>query len=92
VPPRLVATYYLDTARAETEVVTEELLEAAVRRVVAGVERIVQLSTEPSVAIKRPGAPCRWCRLLPECQEGRAHLDERYERGDVAGWTDTDDW
>jgi hypothetical protein len=91
VPPRLVATYYLDTARAETEVVTEELLEAACRRVVAGIERIVALATAPEIAVKRPGPACRWCRLLSECSEGRAHLDERRERGDAAGWATDDD-
>lgn len=91
VPPRMVATYYLDTARAETEVVTEELLEAACRRVVAGVERIVALTARPDTAVKRAGPACRWCRLLPTCDEGRRHLDERYERGDTAGWEASDD-
>jgi hypothetical protein len=90
VPPRLVATYYLDSARAETEVVTEALLEAAARRVVAGVERLAALAADPASAIKRPGPPCRWCPLLLEgCAEGRRHLDEARDRGD--GWTDDGD-
>jgi hypothetical protein len=82
VPPRLVASYYLDSARAETEVVTEGLLEAAARRVVAGVERLVALRLRPHEAVKRPGPACRWCALLATCDEGTGHLAERHERGD----------
>jgi hypothetical protein len=91
VPPRLVATYYLDTARAETEAVTEELLEAACRRVIAGIERMVTLTIRPDEALKRPGPVCRWCRLLPECAEGQAHRAERQDRGDASDWSD-EEW
>jgi hypothetical protein len=90
IPPRLVATYYLDSARAETEVVTEALLEAATRRVVAGVERLVALAVDPAGAVKRPGPPCRWCPVLADCDEGRRHLDERRDAGDA--WADDDDF
>lgn len=89
VPPRLVATYYLDAARPETEHVTEDLLEAAARRVVAGAERMAALVLDPESAVKRPGPPCRWCPLLAGCDEGRAFLAARQD-GDLDA--DDDGW
>lgn len=89
VPPRLVATYYLDAARPETEHVTVPLLESAVRRVIDGAARMVTLQLRPEEAVKRTGAACRWCRLLPDCDEGRRHLAGGQD-GDP--WDDGDDW
>lgn len=83
IPPRLVATYYLDTARADTEVVTEDLLEAATRRTIAGVSRLVALSADPSIAVKRTGPACRWCPLRPGCDEGIAFLAQRDDSTDA---------
>jgi CRISPR/Cas system-associated exonuclease Cas4 (RecB family) len=73
VPPRRVATYYLDAARAQPEDITPELLHAATLRVVAGVRKLVELKQgrEPEV---RPGAACRWCPLVESCEPGQAHL------------------
>lgn len=86
VPPRRIATYYLDQGRFLPEDVTEALLRAAAVRLVAGVERIVELAVEPSTARLRPGPACRWCPALDGCATGRAHLaeldDEPYEPGD----------
>ena len=76
VPPRRLVTYYLDYADAEVEDVTEGILQAALHRALAGVERHVELTAEGRDPVKRPGAPCRWCPLRPECPEGRAFLDE----------------
>jgi hypothetical protein len=89
VPPRLVATYYLDAARPETEAVTEDLLEAAARRVVAGADRMATLLVQPDAAVTRPGAPCRWCPLLPECDDGRRFLQAGQD-GDP--WDDDESW
>ncbi|MCU0311344.1 MAG: PD-(D/E)XK nuclease family protein [Acidimicrobiales bacterium] len=74
-PPRLVASYYLDAARAQPEAVTEEVLRAAVARTVDGVRTIRELAggREP---VLRPGPPCRWCPALPTCATGRAHLGD----------------
>ncbi|MEJ7583690.1 MAG: PD-(D/E)XK nuclease family protein [Acidimicrobiales bacterium] len=30
--------------------------------------------TAPSAPVKRTGFPCRWCRILAGCDEGKAHL------------------
>lgn len=76
VPPRLLATYYLDQGTVHTEQVTEGVLHAAVRRVIDGVARIVELrntAREPQTA---PGPSCRWCPVLDECEAGRRHLED----------------
>lgn len=74
VPPRKVASYYLDTARTDPEDVTEGTLRAATRRTIDGVRRIVavtRLGEDPRV---RPGPHCRWCPRLTACQEGTAAI------------------
>jgi RecB family exonuclease len=81
VPPRMLATYELDTARAHQEAVTTAVLEAAVRRTAAGVARIVALLRNNDTPAVRPGAACRWCPLKTTCPEGMVHLEESgYDR------------
>jgi len=75
VPPRLVASYYLDQARSHTERVTIPLLEAALARTVDGARRMVALH-DGAAAVKRPSPACRWCALLPDCTEGTALMHE----------------
>jgi hypothetical protein len=79
VPPRKLATFYLDAAQPMTEDVTEGVLRAALRRTLDGIHRLVELEVEGATPVKRVGAACRWCPLLNECPEGSAHL-----RGDPA--------
>ncbi len=74
VPPRLVASYYLDQGVAHTELVTVGLLEATLARTVDGARRIVDLRNGTVAPVKRTGFPCRWCRILADCDEGKAHL------------------
>jgi len=76
-PPRLVATYYLDSGRAEVEAVREGLLDAALARTVDGIRRIAALRAEPHTARRLPGPPCGWCPALDDCTDGQAHLDGR---------------
>ncbi len=73
-PPRLLATFYLDSASAETEEVTEGVLEAALVRTVDGVRRIFELTTEAREPIPTTGPLCRWCGVLDTCQEGQNYL------------------
>lgn len=75
--PRKVATYYLDSARAHPEDVSESMLWAALARTVDGVNRIVELERGGREASKRPGPQCRWCPLLEECEEGTTYLARR---------------
>jgi hypothetical protein len=75
VPPRMLATYYLDAARAQPEEVTEELLWAAARRTADGVHKIVELTLLERAPAVRPGPTCRWCPALERCAPGLAHLE-----------------
>jgi CRISPR/Cas system-associated exonuclease Cas4 (RecB family) len=76
VPPRKLASYYLDEAVAHPEDVTEAVLVAAVRRTIAGIRRLIEIQILESEPVRRAGPPCRWCALAEDCSEGIAYLDE----------------
>jgi hypothetical protein len=84
VPPRLLASYYLDGGRLQQELVSEDTLAVAFERVVAGADAAVALRHEGREPVLRPGAPCRWCPLRVTCEVGRRHLEERDE--DEGAW------
>jgi hypothetical protein len=84
VPPRLLASYYLDGGRLQQELVSEDTLAVAFERVVAGADAAVSLRHEGREPVLRPGAPCRWCPLRVTCEVGRRHLEERDE--DEGAW------
>ena len=80
-PPRLLATYYLDQGRFHSEEVTVDLLLSAAERVVDGAHRYVELTSghrEPTVA---PGRACRWCPVQLDCEEGTTYLDDAPDEG-----------
>lgn len=68
VPPRLLATSYLDEGRLDRESVTVDHLFAAAARVIDGVSRIVELA-HGSPPRRRAGPPCRWCPILEDCPD-----------------------
>jgi hypothetical protein len=75
VPPRVLATYYLDGGRLQQERVSEPLLLGALERVVDGAEAAVALlhqGREPSL---KAGPPCRWCARRTTCAVGRRYLE-----------------
>jgi hypothetical protein len=72
--PRRLASYSIAAARADVEDVSEGVLQAAVRRVVAGVRAIVAIELDKREPTKRPAAHCRWCPLNDSCSEGIAFL------------------
>ena len=74
VPPRLLASYYLDRADFVPEDVTEEMLLATVARVADGVGRLVELLHGGRTPGKLPGPACRWCPVNDTCNEGQAHM------------------
>lgn len=76
VPPRAVATSYLESGDLHVEDVTVGVLEAAAARVVDGVERMVAIRHHDHPPVPRPSALCRWCRARPDCPAGQAHLAE----------------
>ena len=74
VPPRKVATFYLDASEAQVEDVSERLLRTSVRRTLDAINAIVELQSEGRPPVRRPGVTCRWCPLADTCDEGRAYL------------------
>jgi len=74
VPPRRVATYYLDGGRAVVEDVTVDLLRAALARTVAGARLMVELDRAGRPPRTRPGPTCWWCPEQAGCEDGRRWL------------------
>jgi hypothetical protein len=72
VPPFLLVGYYLDTGSFSTETVTEDVLEAAVRRTVGAARRIIQLRLGLRSPATTPGPTCRWCRNNDTCEDALA--------------------
>ncbi|MCU1350976.1 MAG: hypothetical protein JWM05_185 [Acidimicrobiales bacterium] len=83
VPPRMVASYYLDAGEARSEAVTEAVLEATVARTVDGARRLVDLRNGTAAPVLRPSYACRWCVALPTCDAGRQHLRASDDFSDV---------
>ena len=77
VPPRKLASFYLDSGEPVVEDVTERTLLTASRRMLDGVHAEIELRVEGRPPMKRPGVSCRWCPLQAECAEGQAYLAER---------------
>ena len=74
--PRLVASFSLDASRLDEEQVSEDILQAAVRRTARGAIAIAQLRSGEREPTVRPGPQCRWCPVSADCAEGSAHLEE----------------
>lgn len=81
VPPRRLASMYLDAAQPMVEDVTVGTLRSALRRTLDGINRIIELKVESRPPVKSVGAFCRWCTVLVECPDGQKYLasdtDER---------------
>jgi CRISPR/Cas system-associated exonuclease Cas4 (RecB family) len=77
VPPRRLATFYLDAAEAQAEDVSERLLRTAVRRTLDAVNALVELEAEGRAPVRRAGVTCRWCPLADSCDDGQAFLTAR---------------
>lgn len=80
VPPRLLATYYLDGGRLQAERVTETLLASALERVVHGVDAAISLTHEGRDPVLRAGPPCRWCPQQDDCDVGQRWLEDRADQ------------
>ena len=74
VPPRKVATYYVDAARAEAEDITEAHLRSAARRVSDGVIKLIEVLHAGREPNRQPGPPCRWCPISATCLPGQSYL------------------
>ena len=78
-PPRRLATYSLESARADVEEVSEGVLQSAVRRVIDGANAIYELTRESREPKLNPGAQCRWCPLKDGCETGKQFLERGFE-------------
>lgn len=76
VPPRRLATYYLDQGRFHPEDVSADMMFAAADRAAAGICRMIELELDERVPSLQPGPQCRWCTALPTCSTGQRHLRE----------------
>lgn len=76
VPPRKLASYYLDVGEVDAEDVTEGVLRTATRRTLDAIHTYVELTLGERSPVKRPSYACNWCPLLGACDEGRHHLDD----------------
>lgn len=74
VPPRRLATFYLDASEPIVEDVTEGVLRAALQRTLDGINRLIELRREQQTPARRPGPTCRWCSLAADCAEGQVYL------------------
>jgi hypothetical protein len=74
VPPRRVATHYLESGNLVPEDVSEAMLTSAAVRVIDAIERWLELRSGRIVPVVKPSAACRWCPVLQECDGGRQHL------------------
>lgn len=74
IPPRLVASFYLDLGEARTEPVTEAVLDATVARTIDAAHRLTALRAGTVAPQHRPSYACRWCVARTACTVGQAWL------------------
>ncbi len=79
VPPRKVATYYVDAARPEAEDITEAHMQSALRRTIDGIHKLVEVMHTGREPNRQPGPPCRWCVANTTCEPGKAYLTARVD-------------
>jgi hypothetical protein len=79
VPPRKLASFYLDAGQPVVEDVTQAGLLTAARRMLDAVNAEIELKVEHRPPLKRPGTSCRWCPLATGCDEGATFLARRAE-------------
>ncbi len=80
VPPRKLASFYLDAAQPIVEDVTENMLRSTLRRTLDGIHALIEIKIEGRPPTKTPGASCRWCPLAATCTEGQNHLRSDQDR------------
>lgn len=89
IPPRLVASFYLDMGEARTEPVTEAMLDATVARTVDAARRLAALRAGTVEPAYRPSYACRWCVARDTCEVGQAWLvDDGDRANDLASDAD----
>ncbi len=80
IPPRKLASFYLDAGEPVVEDVTERTLLTASRRMLDAVNAEIELTVEGRTPVKQPGTSCRWCPISDDCDEGQVYLRGTVER------------
>ncbi|MDG1845287.1 MAG: PD-(D/E)XK nuclease family protein [Acidimicrobiales bacterium] len=83
IPPRLVASYYLDRGEFSPEKITPNVLESCVARVTDGITRLAEIRFKGREATVQTGPACRWCTISDTCDEGQQFLKLDTELNDV---------
>ncbi|MEW6153782.1 MAG: PD-(D/E)XK nuclease family protein [Actinomycetota bacterium] len=81
VPPFRVASYYLESASFAVEDVTDQTLEAALRRTEEGVARLIEVRAGLRPPEVTPCPRCRYCRARDTCP-GAAEWARRDQQDD----------
>jgi hypothetical protein len=76
VPPRRIASYYLDEGRFHSEDVSEDMLFASAQRAIDGVNRMIDLELDASNPRIITSPACKWCSALETCEPGQVSLRE----------------
>src|SRR5690606_24068754 len=74
IPPRRLATVYLDAGQPVVEAVTVGVLEAATERVARTAEAMAETRWGTLPARLRAGPQCAWGPARDHCPAGRDHL------------------
>lgn len=74
VPPRKVASFYLDAGEAIVEDVTIPTLRSALRRTLDALDLHIELELERREPATTPGWSCRWCPVSSDCDDGQTWL------------------
>lgn len=73
-PPRRLATVYLDAGQPTVEAVTVGVLEAATERVIRTVDAMAETRWGTMPTRLQPGRSCSWCPARDTCAAGAAWL------------------
>ncbi|MFN0027221.1 MAG: hypothetical protein ACKV2O_08585 [Acidimicrobiales bacterium] len=74
-PPWKIASYYLDSGTFALELVNEDLLFQAARRLIDGAIKFAELRHGERPPRRAPGPACRWCALFVDCPDGKRARD-----------------
>ena len=77
IPPWRAAVYYADLGEWLTVDITEDSLEAATRRVIDGLTKLVELDSDSREPVLTPG-PCNFCPARDTCAPGKSYLSARH--------------
>lgn len=80
-PPRRLATVYLDAGQPVVEAVTTGVLEAATERVIASITSMVETRWGTLPTKLQTGRHCSWCPARERCTAGTDWVEQRSDIG-----------